>query len=202
MLISKSSSESVFAGSCFVDRDFRSAFALRICSRKAAEDFEAFGAGLLDPVWVIIGRALLGVLDGPAALVGSVKSSAMLGLFPPILPEIVLLPLIGSLGVRFALSVCGDALLTDLIMDAFVGDRARGTALVVGRLIAAPAMVEERRVEVSFEGLEGRIGAPWMLLAKGPRPVARDDAGRDEGAIGLSGVKKLDRLRLPGVGGT
>jgi hypothetical protein len=32
--------------------------------------------------------------------------------------------------------------------------------------------------------------------------VARDDAGRDEGAIGLSGEKKLDRLRLPGVGGT
>jgi hypothetical protein len=118
--MSKSSSESVFAGSCFADSDLRSAFALRICSRKAAEDFETFGDGLLEPVWVTIDWALAGGLDGSAGLVDSVKSPATLGLFTPILPETVLLPLCGSLGVRFAFCVCGGALSTDLVMDAFV----------------------------------------------------------------------------------
>jgi hypothetical protein len=120
--MSKSSSESVFAGSCFADNDLRSAFALRICSRKAAEDFEMFGDGLLEPVWVTIDWALAGDLDGAAGFVGSVKSPATLGLLTPILPEAVLLPLSRSLGVRFELSVCGGALSTDLVMDAFVGD--------------------------------------------------------------------------------
>jgi hypothetical protein len=158
--MSKSGSGSVFGGSCLADIDLRSAFAFRICSRKAAEDFETFGGGLLGSVWVMIGWALFGVLDGPAAPVESVKDSAMLGLFVPILPETVLLPLSGSLGVRFALNVCGGALSTDLIVDDFVGDRARVMAVVVGRLVAVLVMVEERRVEVSFEGLGGRIVAP------------------------------------------
>ena len=179
--MSKSSSGSVFAGSCFADKDLRSAFALRICSRKAADDFEGLGAGLPDPIWGTIGLALVGVLDGPTVLVDSVKSSAMLGLFTPILPETVLLPLGGSLGVRFVLSVCGGVLPTDLIKDAFVEDCVRGTAVVVGRLVAVLAavvgrlvavlavvgrlvavlaMVEARRVEASFGGLEGRTVVP------------------------------------------
>ena len=193
--MSKSSSASVFAGSCLADKDRRSAFALRICSRNAADDFEALGAGLLDPIWGLTGWALVGVVDGPTVLVDSVKSSAMLGLFTPILPETVLLPLSGSLGVRFVLSVCGGTLSTDLIMDAFVEDCVRGTVAVVGRLVVVLAVVgrlvvvltvvgrlvavlaavvgrlvavlavvgrfvEERRVEASFEGLEGRIVVP------------------------------------------
>jgi len=113
--MSKSSSGSVVAGSCFADTDLRSAFALRICSRNAADDFEGFGDGLLEPVLAMLGRALLGVLDEPAPLEDSC-------LFTLIFPETVLPPFGGSFGVLFALNVCGGALSTDFIIDAFVGD--------------------------------------------------------------------------------
>jgi len=62
--------------------------------------------------------------------------------------------------------------------------------------------VEDRNEVAGLVGLRG-CAAPAPLLVLKPFLFAADDAGRDVLAvIGLSGVKKLDRRRPPGVGGS
>ena len=76
---------------------------------------------------------------------------------------------------------------------------------MAGRVFRAPAAlpnVEDRKEVVGLVGLRG-FAAPAPLLTLKPFLFAAEDVGREVLAvIGLSGVKKLDRLRPPGVGGS
>ena len=70
--------------------------------------------------------------------------------------------------------------------------------------IRFPVVGSKRRLVgdggLGVEELDGKGGRrPWLVLG---RVLLRDDVGRDEGATGLSGGKKLDlRLRGDGEGG-
>ena len=80
------------------------------------------------------------------------------------------------------------------------------TALLLGVIcdIRFPVVGSKRRLVgdggLGVEELDGKGGRwPWLVLG---RVLLRDDVGRDDGAIGLSGGKKLDlRLRGDGEGG-
>ena len=80
------------------------------------------------------------------------------------------------------------------------------TAFLLGVVcdIRFPVVGSKRRLVgdsgLGVEELDGKGGRwPWLVLG---RVLLRDDVGRDEGATGLSGGKKLDlRLRGDGEGG-
>lgn len=69
------------------------------------------------------------------------------------------------------------------------------------RLLAVFARVEDRKEAAGLEGLGGRGVAELRLVLK-PHLFGRNDVGRGVVVMGLSGEKKLERRRLPGVGGS
>jgi hypothetical protein len=189
--------------------------AFLICSRNAADDLDAcaaLGEGFSSSASFFntngFGFGVLGFVSCAAGF-GGEKTPANAGRGCCTLPDMVLLPRMGPRGVLFNEGVRGADLSIDLNALALVGDCALASFMVAaawGFLLRVAVLLLACPLERGFapivEAVKEGIAGISASREFGRTPELWEDAGRDIGAIGLSGVKKLDfRRSLAGEGG-